>query len=212
MSVSVTEYIDSFIVDVNNTINWKYLKSRRVLKKEINDIVFQVDFYSSKFNSTGSRIEIKSECRVWCRKYDKSLTVKSGIADIAFMEDKGCWWDIRDADNRNTVLHSLLQEINAKVIRFTMKMENDFKSGLLNLICDYGFSAYSNSMQYIDETFGREEVLAAANEYMKNMSVSEQKMIGRFMNGENDLVNERNLRYMIDYHLIDTKDQILAGD
>ncbi|MDE6737674.1 MAG: hypothetical protein K2K07_01070 [Lachnospiraceae bacterium] len=164
MSVSVTEYIDSFIVDVNNAINWKYLKSRRVLKKEINDIVFQIDFYSSKFNSTGSRIEIKSECRVWCRKYDKSLTVKSGIADIAFMEDKGCWWDIRDEDNRNTVLHSLLQE------------------------------------------------LAAANEYMKNMSVSEQKMIGRFMNGENDLVNERNLRYMIDYHLIDTKDQILAGD
>ena len=42
MSVSVTEYIDLFIEDVNNAINWKYLKSRRVLKKEINDIVFQI--------------------------------------------------------------------------------------------------------------------------------------------------------------------------
>ena len=58
MSETVKEYIDSFIMDVNQIIKWKYLKSRRELKKQINELVFQIDFYSSKYNYC-SDIEIR---------------------------------------------------------------------------------------------------------------------------------------------------------
>lgn len=203
--ISVKEHIDSFIVDINREIDWKYLKSSRTLKRQINDIVFEINFYSSRFNSADSRIEIKSECQVWCKKYDKSLTVKSGIANIAFLENKDFWWDITAEDSRKAVLHSLIQEINTKVIRFTEEMEKDFRSGLLNLIYHYGFGAYSNSMHFIDETFGREEALMAVNEYAKIFTPLEQKLIRKYIDREADLTNERNLRYIVDENLMEFK-------
>lgn len=202
MSISVKEYIDSFINEINNEINWKYLKSSRKLKKQINDIVFEINFYSSKYNGVDSHVEIRSECRVWCRKYDKSLTVKSSIANISFLMNKEYWWDITGEKNRKAVLQLLLQEINTKVISFTSEMEADFNSGLLNLIYNHGFSAYSNSIQLLDELLGREEALKVANKYAKAFTQAEQNMIRRFISGESDLVNEKNLRYMIDNHLI----------
>lgn len=211
MNVSVKEYIDSFIMDVNNEINWKYLKSSRELKKEINDIVFQIGFTSSKYNSSDSHIEIRCGCGVWCKKYDKSLTINSGIAGISFLEDKEYWWDIRSDKNRKAVLHSLIQEINTKVIPFTAEMENDFNSGLLKLIYSYGFYSVSNSIQLIDELFGREEALIAANQYSKSFTKLEQNMVKRFIKGEIDLVNEKNLRYMIDNHLIDLQNSNLQN-
>ena len=203
MAISVKESIDSFINDINNEINWKYLKSSRTLKKQIRDIVFEINFYSSKYNGVDSHVEIRSECRVWCRKYDKSLTVKSAIATIAFLTDKKYWWDITSERNRKSTLQSLIQEINAKVISCTSEMETDFNSGLLNLIYSHGFSAYSNSIQLIDELLGREEALKAASEYSKSFTSADQHLIKSFSNGETDLVNEKNLRYMLDNHLID---------
>lgn len=202
MSISVKEYIDSFINDINNEVNWKYLKSSRKLKKQIGDIVFEINFYSSKYNGVDSHVEIRSECRVWCRKYDKSLTINSSIANISFLTNKEYWWDITGEKKRNAILQLLLQEINAKVISFTSEMETDFNNGLLNLIYDHGFSAHSNSIQLLDELLGREEALKAANEYAKAFTRAEQNTLKRFISGESDLANEKNLRYMIDNHLI----------
>lgn len=204
MITSVKESIDLFINDINNEINWKYLKSSRKLKKQINDIVFEINFYSSKYNGNDAHIEIRSECRVWYRKYDKSLTVKSAIATIAFLTDKKYWWDITRERNRKSTLQSLIQEINAKVISCTSEMETDFNSGLLNLIYSHGFSIYSNSIQLIDELLGREEALKAAGEYSKSFTSADQRLIKSFSNEETDLVNEKNLRYMLDNHLIDS--------
>ena len=107
MGGTAKEYIDSFIEDINKEINWKYLKSGRRLKKQIKDIVFQIDFYSSKFNGMDLRIEIRSECRVWCRKYGKALTIDNGIAFIPFLTDEGYWWDITSEENREIVFDLL---------------------------------------------------------------------------------------------------------
>lgn len=80
MTISVKEYIDSFINDINSEINWEYIKSSKTLKEQIKDIVFEINFYSPKYNSGDTHVEIRSECRIWYRKYDKSLTVKSAVA------------------------------------------------------------------------------------------------------------------------------------
>ena len=203
MITSVKESIGSFINDINNEINWKYLKSSKKLKKQINDIVFEINFYSSKYNGSDTHIEIRSECRIWCRKYDKSLTVKSAIANIAFLTDKNYWWDITSEGNRKSTLQSLIQEINAKVISCTTEMETNFNSGLLKLIYSHGFNAHSNSIQLIDELLGREEALKAAGEYSKSFTPADHHLIKRYSNREIDLINEKNLRYMLDNHLID---------
>lgn len=199
---AIKEYIDSFINDINQEINWNQLKSRKQLKKIIHDLVFQIDFYSSKFNNMDSHIEIRSECRIWYKKYDKSLTVNSSIANIAFLEENGYWWDITGKDKREIVLRSIIGEIKAKVIPVTDELENNFNNGLLQLIYSYGFIPYNNSIQLIDELAGREEAIKAANEYSNKFTKAEKNLIKRFLNGEINLVNEKNLRYIIDNHLI----------
>lgn len=201
MSETVKEYIDSFIMDVNQIINWRYLKRRRELKKQINELVFQIDFYSSKYNSC-SEIEIRSECRIWCKSYDRSLTMKSGIARISFGTDAKYWWDITSESSRKKVFLSIIEEIQTNVLPIVEELEKDYSSGLLKLIYRYGFDAYSNSIQLIDETLGREEALRAANEYSGNFTKMEKNMLDRFANGECCLENEKNLHYIMENHLI----------
>lgn len=201
MGEVVKECIDSFIMDINHAIDWKYLKSRRMLKKQVNEIIFQIDFYSSKYNDN-SRIEIRSECRVWCRRYDKSLTIKSGIANISFLAEAGYWWDIQKENSRENTFQSIIKEIQTKVLPIVEEMEKDYNSGLRELVYRYGFNAFSNSIQFIDEVLGREEAFHAAGEYSKNFSEMERNILKRFARGECKLVNERNLYYMIENQLI----------
>lgn len=201
MGEVVKECIDSFIMDINHAIDWKYLKSRRMLKKQVNEIIFQIDFYSSKYNDN-SRIEIRSECRVWCRRYDKSLTIKSGIANISFLAEAGYWWDIQKENSRENTFQPIIKEIQTKVLPIVEEMEKDYNSGLRELVYRYGFNAFSNSIQFIDEVLGREEAFHAAGEYSKNFSEMERNILKRFARGECKLVNERNLHYMIENQLI----------
>lgn len=201
MGEVVKECIDSFIMDINHAIDWKYLKSRRMLKKQVNEIIFQIDFYSSKYNDN-SRIEIRSECRVWCRRYDKSLTIKSGIANISFLAEAGYWWDIQKENSRENTFQSIIKELQTKVLPIVEEMEKDYNSGLRELVYRYGFNAFSNSIQFIDEVLGREEAFQAAGEYSKNFSEMERNILKRFARGECKLVNERNLHYMIENQLI----------
>lgn len=201
MGEVVKECIDSFIMDINHAIDWKYLKSRRMLKKQVNEIIFQIDFYSSKYNDN-SRIEIRSECRVWCRRYDKSLTIKSGIANISFLAEAGYWWDIQKENSRENTFQSIIKELQTKVLPIVEEMEKDYNSGLRELVYRYGFNAFSNSIQFIDEVLGREEAFRAAGEYSKNFSEMERNILKRFARGECKLVNERNLHYMIENQLI----------
>lgn len=201
MGEVVKECIDSFIMDINHAIDWKYLKSRRMLKKQVNEIIFQIDFYSSKYNDN-SRIEIRSECRVWCRRYDKTLTIKSGIANISFLAEAGYWWDIQKENSRENTFQSIIKEIQTKVLPIVEEMEKDYNSGLRELVYRYGFNAFSNSIQFIDEVLGREEAFRAAGEYSKNFSEMERNILKRFARGECKLVNERNLHYMIENQLI----------
>ena len=201
MGEVVKECIDSFIMDINHAIDWKYLKSRRMLKKQVNEIIFQIDFYSSNYNDN-SRIEIRSECRVWCRRYDKSLTIKSGIANISFLAEAGYWWDIQKENSRENTFQPIIKEIQTKVLPIVEEMEKDYNSGLRELVYRYGFNAFSNSIQFIDEVLGREEAFHAAGEYSKNFSEMERNILKRFARGECKLVNERNLHYMIENQLI----------
>lgn len=201
MGEVVKECIDSFIMDINHAIDWKYLKSRRMLKKQVNEIIFQIDFYSSKYNDN-SRIEIRSECRVWCRRYDKSLTIKSGIANISFLAEAGYWWDIQKENSRENTFQSIIKELQTKVLPIVEEMEKDYNSGLRELVYRYGFNAFFNSIQFIDEVLGREEAFRAAGEYSKNFSEMERNILKRFARGECKLVNERNLHYMIENQLI----------
>ncbi len=82
------------------------------------------------------------------------------------------------------------------------EMERDFAGGLKSLVYGYGFKAFFNSIRLIDERLGREEALKAAGEYARGFTKMEKTILKGFAKGERSLVNERNLRYMIENRLI----------
>ena len=63
MSEKVNDTIALFISKLSETTGYKYLKSRRSLKKTIGQIVFEVLFFSSKWNDDNN-IEINADFRV----------------------------------------------------------------------------------------------------------------------------------------------------
>lgn len=110
MISSAKEYIDSFICEINDEIQWKYVKSQRELKKEIGDIVFCIGFKSSKYNNINTHIEIRSGYGVYCRAYDKVPGVDPYIFIYPFLEDHEYWWDITNG-NREKIKSELVAEI-----------------------------------------------------------------------------------------------------
>ena len=70
---AVDEAIEKLITSLSEAIGWKYLKSQRCLKKTVGDLVFEIDFYSSKWNSSHERVEINAGFSMWNKSYDKKI-------------------------------------------------------------------------------------------------------------------------------------------
>lgn len=202
MFTSVKEYIDSFICEINDEIQWKYLKSNRELKKKINDIVFSIDFFSSKYNDMDTQIEINCDCCVWCRAYDKSSSTHSVIMHLQLLKDHEYWCDITN-DNCDKVKSKLIAEIKEKIIPLTDIFEKDYKSGIQALADIPDFYRYGNSLRLFDEYLGRDAAAAAAQSYVKLFAETDKKLAEKYLNGENKLLNEHNLKYLIDNKLAD---------
>ncbi len=66
LSVEETYYtVCKMIADRYEALGLKYLKSQRCIKKVFHDLVFEIRFFGSKWNTTGQSIEINGECSIW---------------------------------------------------------------------------------------------------------------------------------------------------
>lgn len=200
MTTSVKEYIDSFIGEINDEIQWKHLKSSRELKKTINDIVFQIDFYSSKYNDLNANIEIRCECHIWCKAYEKKNNVNSALFLIPILEDFEYWRDITN-NNRDKIKAEIISEIKEKIVPLATALETDYNGGIQALADIPQFSRFTNSLKLFDERLGREKAASVAQAYVKLFSELDKKLAVQYINGENKLINEHNLRYLIDNNL-----------
>ena len=80
------------IQELSEVTGFKYLKSG-VLKKSVKDIVFEIHFFSSKWNVSGQSIEINAELRLVYKKYGK-LPVDNIVALMSYQPNNGYWYDI----------------------------------------------------------------------------------------------------------------------
>lgn len=204
MISSVKEYIDSFICEINDEIQWKYIKSYRELKKEIGDIVFYIGFQSSKYNNINTHIEIRSGYGVYCRAYDKVPGVDPYIFIYPFLEDHEYWWDITNS-NREKIKSELVAEIKTKIIPLIEAFETDYSSGLQALASSGEYQRYSNSLMFFDEYLGRDKAIEIAQTYVDQFTKADRHLACQYLKGENTLINEHNLKYLIDNNLVDMK-------
>lgn len=66
--LSVQDAKTRLLIDLSITTGFKYLKSG-ILKKTIKDVVFEILFFSSKWNVSGQSIEINAEFRLVYKEY-----------------------------------------------------------------------------------------------------------------------------------------------
>ena len=70
--LNVEEAKTRLIYELSIITGFKYLKSG-VLKKTIKDIVFEINFFSSKWNVSEQSIEINADLRLVYKKYGKHV-------------------------------------------------------------------------------------------------------------------------------------------
>lgn len=61
--LSVEETKTRLICELSTVTGFKYLKSG-ILKKTVKDIVFEINFFSSKWNASGQSIEVNADLRI----------------------------------------------------------------------------------------------------------------------------------------------------
>ena len=83
--LNVAEAKTRLIQELSEITGFKYLKSG-VLKKTVKDIVFEINFFSSKWNESGQSIEINAELRLIYKTYGK-LPVDNVVASMSYQPE-----------------------------------------------------------------------------------------------------------------------------
>ncbi len=142
---SVDETISLFITKLSESTGFKYLKSRRALKKMVGSIVFEVLFFSSKWNEAGKSIEINADFRVSYKKYGVASTIHSIIAEKSFQEKNSYWFDISTEDKFEAVLNLFDKKLHATAVDLAERFAKDI-DGASQYLLDEVFDDYNGRL------------------------------------------------------------------
>lgn len=109
---------------------WQFLKGQQCLRKKIEDMVFEIQFYSSKYNSSNVSVEINCEFLFWNRKYDNMCNINSKIGFIFFTPEKEYWYDISTETKINLTIKALKDKIDKYVKPLTNEFEKDYDKAI----------------------------------------------------------------------------------
>lgn len=112
---------------------WKFLKSGPSLKKVVGDMVFEIMFFSSKYNLSGETIEVNCELRIWSKKLDKQDNINSAIGVYSFRPEDEYWYDISTMEKLQSVEQTLSREIVAKALDLVAKFEENYDNAMISL-------------------------------------------------------------------------------
>lgn len=121
--LNVAEAKTRLIQELSEITGFKYLKSG-VLKKTVKDIVFEINFFSSKWNESGQSIEINAELRLIYKTYGK-LPVDNVVASMSYQPE-------------NTNIKTVLLQLSIKYSYI-----NSDNASLPSLIIRHSFSFIS---------------------------------------------------------------------
>lgn len=154
MSGKANETISLFISKLSETTGYKYLKSSKSLKKTIGQIVFEVIFFSSKWNDDNN-IEINADFRVSYKKYGATSSIHSIVASKGFQSGKEYWYDISSKDNFEETLKYFEMELQTTAVDLSNRFDKDFKDACQYLL-EEKFSEYHVFFDFLIDVLGEE--------------------------------------------------------
>ncbi len=205
---SVEEATQRLFLSLSEATGWKYLKSQHCLKKTVKDLVFEIDFFSSKWNLSHQRVEVNAEFRLWCKNYGK-LPVNNVIATIPYHPkmyhfNGGCWYDISTEEKLHFAFEDLNSRIQNTAVSLCIQFENDYLAATESLLREH-FDEYNVHLDFIADKLGISVICEKAQEIYDSFSDEMKRQALEYKNGARNkawMINRDNLRYMIDNNLI----------
>ena len=205
---SVEEATQKLFLSLSEATGWKYLKSQRCLKKTVKDLVFEIDFFSSKWNLSHQSVEVNAEFRLWCKNYGK-LPVNNVIASISYQPELchsngGYLYDISTEEK----LHSAFEDLNSRIqntaVSLCTQFENDYLAATESLFRKH-FDEYNVHLDFIADKLGISVIREKAQEIYDSISDEMKRQALEYKNGARNkawMINRGNLKYVIDNDLI----------
>lgn len=199
MSGKANETISLFISKLSETTGYKYLKSSKSLKKTIGQIVFEVIFFSSKWNDDNN-IEINADFRVSYKKYGATSSIHSIVASKGFQSGKEYWYDISSKDKFEETLKYFEMELQTTAVDLSNRFDKDFKDACQYLL-EEKFSEYHVFFDFLIDVLGEESVMYRVNEFIEQLSDSDKQQIADYKKGVKNkswMLNRSNMRFVVD--------------
>lgn len=167
------------------------------------DILFEIHFFSSKWNASGQSIEINAELRLIYKKYGK-LPVDNVVASMSYHPKNGYWYDIsteRKLLKTRNVLEKYFQET---VVDLVNRFENDYNLAIEYFFFD-GFEKYNVHLDFIADNLGQTIIKDKAKQIYNELSDDLKKQVVQYQNGVRNkswMLNRCNLKYIVDNDLL----------
>ena len=204
-SLSVEQAVQTLLERLSESTGWKLLKSQRCLKKSVGELVFEVDFYTSKWNKSNEYVGVNAGFSVWNKSYDKRLSVNSIVASKMLTPKGEQWFDITTQQKLDSVCDELNEMIGQTAVSLADLFEKDRVSAVKKLV-DEHFFEYNVHIDYAAQVLGNDAVMQRAQEICDSLSDKVRQQIPDYKNGAKSaawMLNRGNLRYIIDNRLIE---------
>lgn len=199
---TVEEATEKIFTKLTDSTGWKFLKSQRSLKKTFKDLIFEILFFSSKWNASGQNVEINAEFRVSYKKFGK-LPVDNIIAQVSYQPEGAYWYDISTEEKLSAVYEELNDRIQSTAVKLYNEFELDYKTAAEKLLNEY-FVEYSVRLDFIAEILGKNAVLEKAQKIYDGLSDEMKLEVKEYIKGDRSkkwMINRNNLKYIIDNEL-----------
>lgn len=190
---------------ISEHTGWKLLKSQRCLKKTVGDLVFEIDFFSSKWNVPFERIEVNGGFSIFCKKFDKALNINSLVGHSSIKPQNGEWYDISDEKKLSLATEQICHRLNEDILPLCKSFEKDFANTIKLLAEEENFIKYNIRLQFLDAYAGRNYIIKLAQKYMDTLSDGIKQDIERYKRGDRSkawMINPSNLKYIIDNDIL----------
>lgn len=207
---SVEEATQTLFVSLSEATGWKYLRSQRCLKRTVKDLVFEIDFFSSKWNLSHQHVEVNAEFRLWCKSYGKlSVNVNNIIATISYHPELyhsngGYWYDISTEEKLHSTFDDLNNRIQNTAVSLCTQFENDYLAATESLFREH-LDEYNVHLDFIADQLGITMIQEKAQEIYDSLSDEMRRQASEYKNGARNkawMINRNNLKYVIDQDLI----------
>lgn len=192
------------LIDLSITSGFKYLKSG-ILKKTIKDVVFEILFFSSKWNASGQSIEINAEFRLVYKEYGKDpSSVNNVVASMSFNPPDRYWYDISTENKLLETKNVLDKRFRESVMDLVSRFEKDYNAAVEYLFFE-AFEKYNVYLDFIADKLGQSVIKDKARQIYEELSDAVKEQVVQYQNGARNMawmLNRCNLKYIVDNNLM----------